>query len=132
MQYSDIGISTGAYTDLPLAIALTRIAQIAPAAEIFSHGPHSLLNRRNARDVAAVGLPFGVHGPFAGDGIGSPYGPERSAAIKLRRRHLKVAARLGATLYIVHPDMQSRPTKRDPEVVAALERSLAELRRHPG
>ncbi len=126
--HSDIGISTGAYADLPLAAALMRIADLAPSAEIYSSGQHSLLERRNARDVAAVGLPFGVHGPFAQDGIGSPYDPERRAAVKLHRRHLKVASRLGATLYIVHPDMQGQPHARDPEVASALERSFAELR----
>lgn len=128
IEHTDIGISTGAYADLPLAAALMRIADLAPSAEIYSYGQHSLLERKNARDVAAVGLPFGVHGPFAQDAIGSPYDPERRAAVKLHRRHLKVASSLGATLYIVHPDMQTKPCARDPEVAAALERSFAELR----
>ena len=128
IEHTDIGISTGAYADLPLAAALMRIAELAPSAEIYSFGRHSLLERKNARDVAVVGLPFAVHGPFAQDGIGSPYYPERRAAVKLHRRHLRVASRLGATLYIVHPDMQAKPHARDPEVAAALECSFAELR----
>ena len=127
-EHTDIGISTGAYADLPLAAALTRIAELAPSAEIYSYGHHSLLERKNASDVAAVGLPFGVHGPFAQDWIGSPYDPQRRSAVKLHRRHLKVASRLGATLYIVHPDMQARAHARSAEVAAALERSFAELR----
>ena len=41
---------------------------------------------------------------------------------------MKVAARLGATLYIVHPDLRARPGPRDPEIVDALERSFVDLR----
>ncbi len=128
IEHSDIGISTGAYADLPLAAALARIADLAPAAEVFSSGPHSLLERDNARAVADAGLPFNVHGPFTHDGLGNPYEPMRRAAVKLHRRHMKVASRLGATLYIVHPDLRARPGPRNPDIVDALERSFAELR----
>ena len=41
---------------------------------------------------------------------------------------MKVASRLGATLYIVHPDLQARPGPRNPDIVDALERSFADLR----
>ena len=128
IEHSDIGISTGAYADLPLTAALSRITDLAPAAEVYSSGPHSLLERENARAIAGAGLPFNVHGPFTHDGLGNPYEPMRRAAVKLHRRHMKVAARLGATLYIVHPDLQARPGPRNPDVVGALERSFAELR----
>ena len=37
LDHPDIGISTGAYAELPLAAALARIAELAPAAEIFSY-----------------------------------------------------------------------------------------------
>jgi sugar phosphate isomerase/epimerase len=128
IEQSDIGISTGAYADLPLAAALARIADLAPSAEIFSYGPHSLLERKNARAVADVGLPFGVHGPFTHDGLGNPCDLDRVAAVQLHRRHMKVASRLGATLYIVHPDLLAQPGVRNPEIVRALERSFADLR----
>ena len=127
IENSDIGISTGAYADLPLAAALVRIAELAPSAEIYSSGLHSLLDRKNARDVANVGLPFTVHGPFTHYGLGHPYEPVRRAAVKLHRRHMKVAARLGAKLYVVHPDLQPEPAERDPEIARALERSFADL-----
>ena len=127
IENCDIGISTGAYVDFPLAAALARIAALAPAAEVYSSGPHSLLERENARAIAEAGLPFNVHGPFTHDGLGNPYEMERRAALKLHRRHMKVASRLGATLYIVHPDLQARPGPRNPDIVDALERSFAEL-----
>jgi len=41
---------------------------------------------------------------------------------------MKVASRLGATLYIVHPDLQARPAPPNPEIVHALEWSFEELR----
>ena len=128
IENCDIGISTGAYADLPLAAALARISDLAPAAEVYSSGPHSLLERENARAVADAGLPFDVHGPFTHDGLGNPYEPMRRAAVKLHRRHMKVASRLGATLYIVHPDLQARPGPCNPDIVDALGRSFAELR----
>jgi sugar phosphate isomerase/epimerase len=128
IEHSDIGISTGAYADLPLGEALARIAGLAPSAEIYSWGPHTLLEQQNAQAVADVGLPFNVHGPFTHDGLGNPYEPARRAAVKLHRRQMKAAARLGATLYIVHPDLRTPPGPRDPEIVTALERSFVDLR----
>jgi sugar phosphate isomerase/epimerase len=127
-ERSDIAISTGAYRGLPLAAVLLRISELAPAAEITSYGAHSLLELDNARAVAALGLPFSVHGPFVRVAIGSTNEAKRRAAVELHRRHLKVAAVLGATLYLVHPDRQRKRKPRQPAVVVALKRSFAELR----
>ena len=41
---------------------------------------------------------------------------------------MKVASRLGATLYIVHPDLLARPGQKSPDIADALERSFADLR----
>ena len=128
LDRSDIGISTGAYAALPLAEALARIAEIAPSAEVCSWGRHSLLESENARAVTAGGLPFTVHGPFTHDGLGSRLRSKRRAAVDLHRRHLWAAAELGATLYVVHPDLQRRKRPWSPRVAARLERSFAELR----
>ena len=127
-QHSDIGVSTGAYAGLPLAEVLSLIRALAPAAEIASWGSHSLLELDNARAVAAAGLPFSVHGPFIRVDIGSTSEAKRRAAVELHRRHLRVSAVLGATLYLVHPDRQRRVLPRQPDVVAALGRSFVELR----
>jgi len=127
-EHSDIGISTGAYRGLPLAAVLLRISELAPSAEITSYGSHSLLELDNARAVAALGLPFSVHGPFIHVALGSTNEAKRRAAVELHRRHLKVSAVLGATLYLVHPDRQRKRKPRQPAVVAALKRSFAELR----
>jgi sugar phosphate isomerase/epimerase len=123
----DIAISTGAYVHLSLSTALVAISELAQAAEVTSYREHSLLELDNARAVAASGLPFSVHGPFFRVDLGSLDEARRRAAVELHRRHLKVAALLGATMYLVHPDRQRRPGPRRPEVVAALQRSLREL-----
>ena len=127
-EHSDIGISTGAYAGLPLAAVLLLIRELAPAAEITSYGSHSLLELDNARAVAASGLPFSVHGPFFRVGLGSTSEAKRRAAVELHRRHLKISAILGATLYLVHPDRQRKRQARQPAVITALRRSFAELR----
>jgi sugar phosphate isomerase/epimerase len=127
-QHLDIGISTGAYRGLPLAEALLRIRELAAAAEVTSYGSHSLLDLDNARAVAAAEVPFSVHGPFVRVDIGSTSEAKRRAAIELHRRHIKISAMLGATLYLVHPDHQSKVQPRRPAVVAALQRSFSELR----
>jgi sugar phosphate isomerase/epimerase len=124
---SDISVSTGAFAELSLAAALEKIAELASSAEICSWGLHSLIQRDNARAAAATGLPFSVHAP-------PTYGHRmhtraaRRAALETHRRQMELAAELGARLYVVHPDLQTRPGRWNHRVAAALERSLAELR----
>ena len=125
--YDDIGISTGAYANFSLAAALLRIGEIAPAAEILSVGQHSLLLPANARVIALAGLPFSVHGPFLHFEYGSRTSAKHRAALDEHRRHLAVAAALGARLYVVHPDLQRRQRGWDRRVVTALESSFEEL-----
>ncbi len=127
-EHSDIGISTGAYAGLPLAAVLVTARELAPAVEITSYGGHSLLDLDNAKAVAALGVPFSVHGPFIRVDLGSTSEAKRLAAVELHRRHLKIATLLGATLYLVHPDRQRKPTSPQPEVISALQRSFNELR----
>ena len=126
--HSDIGVSTGAYAELPLGEALRRIAEIAPAAEVFSYREHSLVKPGNAEAVAAIGLPFSVHGPFTHYEFATASNGRHRAALELHRRHMEVAAELGAFLYIVHPDLHRRPRPWNPRIAAALERSFDELR----
>jgi sugar phosphate isomerase/epimerase len=123
----DIAISTGAYAGLPLPVVLAVIREIALAAEITSYRDHTLLDIDNARAVAELQLPFSVHGPFFRVDLGSTSEPKRRAGVELHRRHLQVAAALGARSYLVHPDRQRSITPRQPAVVAALQRSLCEL-----
>ena len=123
----DIGISTGAYFELSLGAALLRIAELASSAEILSLGRHSLLEPINARVIEAAGLPFTVHGPFAHFEFGSRSATKHRGAIDLHRRHMWVAAELGARLYVVHPDMQRRARGWNPKVAASLERAFEEL-----
>ncbi|MCX6363358.1 MAG: sugar phosphate isomerase/epimerase [Actinobacteria bacterium] len=123
----DIGISTGAYYELSLGAALLRIAEIAPSAEILSLGRHSLLEPVNVRVIEAAGLPFTVHGPFAHFEFGSRSASKHRGAMDLHRRHMWVAAELGAQLYVVHPDLQRRARGWNPKVAASLERAFEEL-----
>lgn len=128
LDQSDIGISTGAYMGVPLAAALLRIAELAPTAEVCSWGPHSLLHRESARAVASVGLPISVHAPLTHDVLGHRLNGRRNEAIDLHQRHMYVAAGLGASLYIVHPDVQRRRRPWNPTVAMALQRSFEALR----
>ena len=61
-------------------------------------GRHSLLEPVNARVIEAAGLPFTVHGPFAHFEFGSRSASKHRGAIDLHRRHMWVAAELGALL----------------------------------
>ena len=127
MDDHDIGISTGAYHGLSLGAALLRIAELAPSAEILSLGSHSLLEPINVRVIEAAGLPFTVHGPFAHFELGSRSASKHRAAIDLHRRHMWVAAELGALLYVVHPDMQRRARGWNQRVADSLECAFEEL-----
>ena len=126
--YDDIGISTGAYANFSLAAALLRIGEIAPAAEILSLGRHSLLDAANARVIELSGLPFTVHGPFLHFEYGSRSARQHRAALDDHRRHLAVAAELGARVYVVHPDLQRRFKGWDRRVVKTLESSFERAR----
>jgi len=127
MDDHDIGISTGAYFELSLGAALLRIAELAPSAEILSLGRHALLEPVNVRVIEAAGLPFTVHGPFAHFELGSRSASKHRAAIDLHRRHMWVAAELGALLYVVHPDMQRRARGWNQRVADSLECAFEEL-----
>ena len=127
MDDHDIGISTGAYFELSPGAALLRIAELAPSAEILSLGRHSLLEPVNVRVIEAAGLPFTVHGPFAHFELGSRSASKHRAAIDLHRRHVWVAAELGALLYVVHPDMQRRARGWNQKVADSLECAFEEL-----
>lgn len=127
LHYSDIGISTGAYWELPLDAALARIGALAPAAEVFSYGRHSLLEPANVRAIAAAGLPFSVHGPFTHFEFATSSDGKHRSALDLHRRHMLAAAELGAFLYIVHPDLHRRARPWSAKIAAALERSFVEL-----
>jgi sugar phosphate isomerase/epimerase len=129
LDYSHIAISSGAYSRLPLAAALLRIAEVAPSAEICSWGLHSLLEPVNARAVDLSGLPFTVHAPFTHDLLGSRSASKRRTAVDIHERHIAASAALGARSYVVHPDLQRRQKPRSAWTAAALERSFEELRR---
>jgi sugar phosphate isomerase/epimerase len=51
----------------------------------------------------------------------------RRRAIEQHRRHIAAAAEIGALVYVAHPDYREPPARRDPAVVAALERTVADL-----
>jgi len=123
----DIGISTSAYADRLLAVALERIAELAPAAEIRSFGMHTLLSKRNRAEVGKAGLWYSVHGPFGYTGIWDVNEAERLKALDVHRRHLEASAEIGAHLYVVHPDWRPETRPRDPAVVVQLGRSFETL-----
>jgi sugar phosphate isomerase/epimerase len=123
----DIGLPTDAWYRLPLAEALERISKYSILAEVCSTDDHTLLaagNRRSARDS---GLRLTVHGPWDDLEPGSTRERERRHALTVHRRHLEAAAEIGAETYVVHPDYQGCVAPRDPRVVDALRRTIAEL-----
>ncbi len=124
-----IGVSCGAYLQLPLGAALARIAECSPAAEIRSMAAHSLLDAANVRAAAASGLRISVHGPFGGaeSDLATTDERARRAALATHRRHLDAAAELGAAPYIVHPDWWPSPRPRDPRLEDALLSSFDQL-----
>ncbi len=124
---SDIGISTSAYAELMLPAALEHIAELAAFTEIRSFGLHTLLSKRNRAEAQRAGLTYTVHGPFGHVGIWDLDEASRLKALDEHRRHLEASAEIGALLYVVHPDWRPRVAPRDPDVVAALDRSFETL-----
>jgi sugar phosphate isomerase/epimerase len=124
---SDIGLPTDAWYRLPLAEALERVARYATLAEIYSADDHDLLARANRRAARESGLRLTVHGPHDALEPGSPRERDRQYALSVHRRHLEAAAEIGAETYVVHPDLQGCAVARDPRVVVALQRTIAEL-----
>jgi sugar phosphate isomerase/epimerase len=127
-DHPDIGVSTSAYADLLLPVALERIAEVAPAAEIRSFGLHTLLSTRNRTAAQKAGLSYSVHGPFGYTGIWDLDDAERRKALDEHRRHLEASAEIGAAVYVVHPDWRAEVKPRDPAIVRQLEKSFETLR----
>ena len=111
-----------------LPVALARISELAPAAEIRSFGLHTLLSRRNRAEAQKAGLRYTVHGPFGHTGIWDRDDVLRQKALDEHRRHLEASVEVGACLYVVHPDWQPGALPRDPAVVSQLSRSFDLLR----
>jgi sugar phosphate isomerase/epimerase len=124
----DFGLPTQIYADLTLDAALERLRPLTDLIEIDSYGYHTVLSPRNRKIAASSGSRFTVHGPYGPDILpGSPDEQLRSAAVAAHRRHLEASAEIGATLYVVHPDYVDPPGRRDATVVAALQRTIADL-----
>ena len=124
----DIGLPSQIYADDTLAAAFGRLASYAGLVEIDSFGLHTVLSPRNRRDALASGLRLTVHGPYGFDiEPGSPDEAVRGAAVARHRRHIEAAAEIGALRYVVHPDYMEPPGPRDPAVVDALQRTIADL-----
>jgi sugar phosphate isomerase/epimerase len=123
----DIGVAVDAWDQLPLPAALERAAAYATLVEIYSSDGNTLLSAANRKAALDSGLRLTVHGPFEELEVGSTSERRRRQAVAEHRRHLEAAAEIGALRYVAHPDYRPKPRKRDPRVVAALERTLAEL-----
>jgi sugar phosphate isomerase/epimerase len=124
----DFGLPTQIFADLPLAAVLERLEPLTSLIEIDSYGYHTVLSPRNRRIAASSGSCFTVHGPYGPDILpGSPDEYLRRAAVATHRRHLEASAEIGAKLYVVHPDYVEPPGPPDAAVVAALQRTIADL-----
>ena len=124
----DIGLPEPVYPELTLAAAFELLSPRTGLVEIDSFGLHTVLSPRNRRDALASGLRLTVHGPYGFDiEPGSPDEAVRASAVAQHRRHIEAAAEIGALLYVAHPDYIAPPGPRDPAVVAALQRTIADL-----
>jgi sugar phosphate isomerase/epimerase len=122
----DIGISTWAYQDLTLELALESIASLSERAEILSEARHSLLDPYNLETVECFDLSYTVHGLVSDVNIASVHERIRTASIALHREDIKASARAGASVYIVHPGYVSWPSNLG-RAKKALHKSLSEL-----
>jgi sugar phosphate isomerase/epimerase len=125
---ADIGLPSQIYPELPLAVALERLAVHSTLVEIDSFGMHTVLSPLNRRHARASGLRLTVHGPYGYEIMpGSLDDKARRHAVDTHRRHIECAADMGALLYLVHPDYIDPPGPRDPAVVDALQRTIGDL-----
>ena len=123
-----IGLPSQVYPDLPLAKALERLAPLTALVEVDSFGMHTVLSPLNRRTARESGLRLTVHGPYGYEIVpGSPDEQLRRQAVAVHRRHIEAAAEMGAVLYLVHPDYMEPPGSRDPAVIEALQRTIADL-----
>lgn len=124
----DIGLPSQALADVPLPAVLERLASYTSLVEVDSLGLHTVLSPLNRRAAAASGLRLTVHGPYGFElDPGSPDEAFRRRSVALHRRHIEAAVEMGALLYVAHADYQEPPGPRDPAVVAALQRTIADL-----
>ena len=128
LDLSDIGISTGAYWESPLDVALG-------AHRRAGAGGRSLLVRTSlaarTRERALPSPPPACPSACTARSRTSSSPRRRTAstavALDLHRRHMFAAAELGAFLYMVHPDLHRRARPWSAKIAAALERSFVEL-----
>ena len=124
----DIGLPSQIYPEQTLAAVFELLAPRTGLVEIDSFGLHTVLSPRNRRDAVASGLRLTVHGPYGFDiDPGSRDEAVRRQAVAVHRRHIEAAAEMGALLYVAHPDYVEPPAPRDPAIVAALQRTIADL-----
>ena len=100
-----LAISTWAYINHPLSIALQKISEISACerAEILCEARHSLFSQENIEAAHSFSLKYSVHGLIADINIASIYPEFREASVNLHRRAIQAAASIGAELYIIHP-----------------------------
>jgi sugar phosphate isomerase/epimerase len=119
-----IGISSYAFHDLPLPVALENIERISGCAEIYSEGLHDLF--RNPEVPLSYDMKYSVHAPNSDLNIGSIREPIRQASLELVRQSVEICGQIGATLLVVHPGYFSYPYD-IPAARAALTSSMGEF-----
>lgn len=126
LGWMNIGISTWAYQDLPLELALENIANLSKSAEILSEARHSHLDSHDLETMEYFDLAYTVHGLVSDVNIASVHEKIRTASIALHREDIKASATAGASVYVVHPGYVSWPSNLT-KATKALDKSLSEL-----
>ncbi len=119
-----IGISSFAFSELPLDDALSKIEGITNCAEIFSEGLHDLL--RSNEIVFSHDLTYTVHSPSTDMNLSSIREPMRVAAVTVATEMARICNEIDARVMVIHPGYFSYPCDR---VFAkkAFEKSVADL-----
>ncbi len=121
-----IGISTWAYQDRALDMALERISHLSDRAEILCEARHSLFSPKNLEATESFCLKYTVHGLVADVNIASIYPEFREASVNLHRRAIAASAAAGAELYVIHPGYTAWSFCWQ-DSLQSLDQSLAEL-----
>ncbi len=121
-----IGISSFAFSELPLCEALEKIGNLTNCAEIFSEGKHDLFFEKEL--TFSYDLTYTVHSPSTDVNLSSIREPMRNAAITVATDVAGMCNDIDASVMVIHPGYVSYPCDR-PAAERAFERSVKDLER---
>ena len=121
-----IGISTLAFSNAEIGIALSEIEKRANHAEIFSEGLHDVIHSGQGEVLPSYALSYSIHAPTQDINLASPRRAVREAGVEIIRDSAFFCMNRGIDVLVVHPGYV---TGREmlPQGYEAFEKSLADL-----